>query len=79
MRRRFVHGFHKKMNFSGRTANSTDNYVEIANRLRIDGDYKKSIQGEILEKTMSLYEDNEIVEELEELFVEAIARSRQEE
>jgi hypothetical protein len=27
---------------------------------------------------MSLYEDNEIVEELEEFFIEAMARSRQE-
>lgn len=78
MRGRYVHGFYKKMGLSGCTANSPDNYVEIANHLGMDRDYRKSMQEEILEKNHVLYEDNEIVEELEKFFIEAAARSRQE-
>jgi protein O-GlcNAc transferase len=72
-RSRITHALYRQMGIEGLTAASAGEYVDIALRLAGDPAWKLALQRELREKKHLLYENAELVRELERFFGAAIA------
>jgi len=74
-RGRHTQGMYRKMEFTECIATTEQQYVEIANRLGTQPDYRAHVRSEILSRNAVLYQDARVVREFERFFREALRRS----
>lgn len=74
LRGRMTYALYKKMNLMDCVASTPEEYVEIAVRLATDREYREMIRGRILAANHVLYEDHSVVRELEQFFLQSLAK-----
>ncbi len=72
-RGRHTQGMYRKMELAECIANSGPEYVEFANRLGTQPEYRNHVRDRILERNSLLYQDTRVVREFERFFREALA------
>jgi protein O-GlcNAc transferase len=71
MRARVTAGFYQQMGVTDLIADSAENYVELALRLAQDGEFNTQMKQAIEANSPKIFENEEIVRELETFFTEA--------
>lgn len=75
-RGRYTYGCYQTMGISECVASSVENYIEIATRLAMDGDYRACVEARIRQTRDVLFNDIEAVREHERVFLELIDKAR---
>ena len=76
MRSRFAYACYKKMGVMDCVAENEEGYVQIATRLATDKEYNQHIKSMIRRANVALFEDLDVVDELEGIFLGMVERSR---
>ena len=76
MRGRVTEGCYRQMGFTELIADGLDSYVEIALRLANDGEWRERVKTEIASRADALYEDGDVVRELEKFLCAAVEANR---
>ncbi len=71
MRGRVTEGCYRRMGFTELVADGLDSYVEIASRLATDAPWREQVKTEIAARAGVLYEDAQVIGELEEFLCAA--------
>ena len=74
MRGRFTYACYKKMELMECVARDREDCVRIAARLGTDKTYREQVKARILAASTALYEDREVVRELERFLMWAVAQ-----
>jgi protein O-GlcNAc transferase len=73
MRGRATAACYLQMDLTGLTVHSAEEYVALALKLATDKQYREVMRAEILSKNNSLYEDEQVIVELEDFFLKALS------
>ena len=76
MRGRVTEGCYRQMGFTELVADGPDSYVEIALRLANEREWREQMKAEIASRSHALYEDENVVAELEDFLCAAVAAHR---
>lgn len=77
MRGRVTHGCYQKMGYTELVANTPEEYVNIAVRVGTDPEFREKVKTAISARCHVLYENHDVVRELEEFFINALERIKQ--
>jgi predicted O-linked N-acetylglucosamine transferase (SPINDLY family) len=75
-RSRITHALYRQMEIEGLSAESAAHYVELALRLANDTAWKAQLQAELRGKKQVLYENIDVVRELERFVITAVGAAR---
>jgi protein O-GlcNAc transferase len=76
MRGRVTAACYQQMGFTRLIAESAEEYVTLALKVGMDAQFREACRTEILTKNQALYEDEQVIQELEAFFLNALARQK---
>src|SRR5262249_5164084 len=76
-RGRHTQGMYRKMGLSQHVTTSPAEYVDLANRLGTQRDYRRYVSDVILERNGVLYEDPRVVREFERFFADVLVGKKE--